>query len=1490
MIARFLILLSGLLLSGMSFAEVFVLSNDWQNLPNCSSNQWATGGDVYHCVNGKVTLNSNDSIRANNSSTLKADDGFRFSGRNTVGTSSASINLESRYGSFDWYASNNQLFGEYTGNNSVSLRDVTISGGIDTGGMVTLQDSQIGGGVRSENNKISINNSEVNGDVYANGDIVVEESSYVNGNITTPNNKVTIKDSEVSGNISANKDITIEGSSVTGDINTPNNGVIISDSDIYGDVSANGDVNVDNSEVIGNLTSSNNKVILNDNTHVVGDVTAGKPNWGTVIVNGGSTVDGTCLYQTSPANACGVTPLPNPVAWYQLEESSWSGAWNEVTDISGNNLHGQARNGALTATSNPALPAINSMGTCGYGYFEHDSNQFVEVSDSNLLDLNKTLTVSAWVYPTSRPNSDLFTIFSKDANYEVHIRPDGHIFWWWQEKQNSTTRTLTSSAAIPLNDWSFVSIRYDVKKSSATLFVNGEVQAQRSSNRNRQLVTNNNPFQIAQDQDFPGRAFDGAIDEVQVFDRALTDQQIGQLYRQRHQCSSSPTLQCFSDDYSSGQLSDLWVVSTSKGNFQPSVQNGRLRFTQAVGNQATSSTYQRLFPAKDNLVEIEFDHFAYGGSGADGIAVVLSDALVTPRAGAFGGPLGYGFKRNEPGFAGGWLGVGLDEFGNFSNEGGQGWEPGRRRQSVALRGSGVNETGYRYLAGACGNGQTNPNGNCLSPTVDGNNSGATHRYKIVVDSRIANESQVEISRKIGSGNWQPIVGPINVLDAQYSQSSVPEDFLLSITGSTGGSTNIHEIDNFKVCALDSRPIDEQIDHFRISHTGQALTCNKESVTIKACLNSTCSELYTGTVTATLSPANVSGGGGWIGGNVVTFSGGSGSFDLRKNQPGTLTLDVSGSTPTAKPFSTNLCNTGNGWSSNNCNITFYESGFVVDVPDKIANQSVTATIKAVKQSDSSQQCVPSFANVSKNVDFWSTYFDPISSDIVGDPRVSIDDTQIGNNPSSATNLALSFNASGEASFDLNYPDAGMLQLNARYSGSGQEQGLSMTGVDNFVSFPKYLTVAARNVRGESGSCNSADISCAVFSAAGEKFDLEVTAYGADDVVTPNYKHSGIEITHSLVAPSGGEEGVLSIEKYSQVPIVGGTNSVEQTISEVGVFQFTLTPPLSFNGSTAFVISSVSTGNIGRFTPAYFNLTPLTPKLQATCDENDDFTYLGQPFDYRSNPGAILNPVDASGNATKNYLIGNWWRYSNQWDERTYTASNGIDITFDPDDTSSVNRTLATASNIELVDEELIYEKPSGAIEPFKASFDLALTATDLTDSDGVCYRTSGAGPCLGHIFEDIDGELALHWGRLVIHDTYGSELTPLRQKLEVQHYVSGSFRTNTEDSCTSFGTINRFSFASDEYNVVTSTPSSSTEIQATLLAPATDEGESWLEFGAPGAGNTGAVITSFDMETHGVPWLRSDENKDGDFENVASGVVQFGLYRGSDRVIWWSERN
>lgn len=192
------------------------------------------------------------------------------------------------------------------------------------------------------------------------------------------------------------------------------------------------------------------------------------------------------------------------------------GRANEVLDASGNSLHGRAVNGAVTAIATPALPTLNNLGTCGYGVFNKSSNQYLEIPDSPLLDFEQTLTISTWVYPKDYPNSGLMSIVSKDGNYEFHLDSSGRVYWYW-EIQGAGYHVLTSTKSIPKNKWSHITIRYDRNRSNQrqAIFING--QSDSSNNIFGRLRTNNLPLQIGQDQNFSGRAFDGFIDEVQIF-------------------------------------------------------------------------------------------------------------------------------------------------------------------------------------------------------------------------------------------------------------------------------------------------------------------------------------------------------------------------------------------------------------------------------------------------------------------------------------------------------------------------------------------------------------------------------------------------------------------------------------------------------------------------------------------------------------------------------------------------------------------------------------------------------------------------------------------------------------------------------------------------------------------------------------------------------------------------------------------------------------
>ncbi|MCZ8251094.1 MAG: hypothetical protein O9318_01340 [Hylemonella sp.] len=272
------------------------------------------------------------------------------------------------------------------------------------------------------------------------------------------------------------------------------------------------------------------------------------------------------------------------------------------------------------------------------------------------------------------------------------------------------------------------------------------------------------------------------------------------------------TVACVCDNFNRTTLNPSpifgqdWITSISDSTgILPSIVNANyLRLTNNTGNNAKAATVPSAFPAAGNYISVEFNHYAYNGSGADGIAVTLSDYNVPAVPGAYGGSLGYAQQSAINGFAGGWIGVALDEYGNYQNptEGRLGG-PGFLVDSVGIRGSGSGTTGYRWLQGTGAN---------LSPGIDvtGTTRGPGHRYQIVVDARNAGagtpQTFVAVNRDTsGTGNSYAALIPsfdafARAVTLGFTQAPVPANWQISFTGSTGGSTNIHEIGALRICA------------------------------------------------------------------------------------------------------------------------------------------------------------------------------------------------------------------------------------------------------------------------------------------------------------------------------------------------------------------------------------------------------------------------------------------------------------------------------------------------------------------------------------------------------------------------------------------------------------------------------------------------------------------------------------------------------------------
>ncbi|HGF7182958.1 TPA: DUF6701 domain-containing protein [Vibrio cholerae] len=1452
-----------ILFSSAVSAQQYNLSNN--QYPPCNTS-WQKSGNTYTCTgDGKVTLSNGDVIIANVESTIVADNGFELRG-NVIGSQANRINLQANYGHIQTVTTQTTtMYGNITATSSnIDLGYLSLVGNITSGGVITLNSGTVEGNVISLNKSVNISNVNFSGDVRGNDAVNITGGTY-SGNITmSANNPVTFNSvTMTSGSISGSNRFNASNSTL-GSLSNP----------ISVTTNSN-EITITNSTVYGNLTSAIN-------------------NQGGVVNVNNSSVIGNCLPSTNPLNAC----MPAAVALYRFEEAQWTGQAGEVKNSVSNALHGRAINGATTNNTAPALPVdLNNMGTCGYGVFIGNQNQYLDIPHNQQLSFSERLTVSAWVYPVSRPSGDgLHTIVAKDDNYEFHLDSQGRVYWYWATSNNSAN-SLRTTQSIPLNTWSHITIRYDrtLPNHRQRIYINGVAVA--SNNDSNALKTNTRNLEIGRDFNFDSRSFNGRIDEVTIYGSALTDEQILSLYNQRHSCGGDIP-QCFSDDFNRSNLDQDWVPFTSSGNFTPRVVSNRLRLTEAIGNQATAVTYQRIFPAANNLVQVELDYYAWAnltGNGADGVSLIFSDATVTPRTGGFGGSLGYAQRTdtnpNTPGFAGGWLGIGLDEWGNFANPtegrvGGDGFRP----QSITVRGS--QASNYRYLTH-----QT------VSPNIDTRNTSTPapgDRYLIEIDSR--NASQVLLSiRRTRNNSTTTILNQYSIPLNQ--QGSIPEDFFLSLAGSTGASVNNHEIDNFRVCALKSRPVGAQINHFRITLPQQALTCDVADVSVRACANSDCSNTFTDPVTAYLTPNSLpSATGGWVNGPTLTLNNGIGLTQLRRNEAGTVDVGVSGSNPTAVAFNNTQCSyNGSDFSANNCTVNFADSGFIVDVPNAYANQTVTGTIKAVRKDNASQQCLPSFGNVQKSVAFWSDYLEPSSgSSGFKVLPVVVNGTNVGQSANNAQPINLTFDQNGTAAFTVSYREAGNVALNARFTGSGDEQDLLLEGQASFIRVPKALVLSAKSFYNSDGKCAAADMSCNVFARADENFDLNIRAEAvvadpadaSDDLTIHNYQQQNIALQHTLVQPSAGQPGVLGVNEYTH--LLGGTTTVAQKVSEVGVFDFSLVAPTHYLGldltSANLPIAVTSTGSIGRFIPAYFAVSPMSnATLDAACKTGNAFSYLGQPFEYSNSPGLYLQPKSANNADTQNYLIDPWWRYNNQWNGRTYSDSaNGVNLGFDNLQTSPISRQASNNSGIVLNGERVWYQKPLEPKAVFNAAFDLTLNASNLTDQDDVCYRQNASSPCLGYTFSHIDGAMPLYWGKLVIQDVYGPETQALEQPIYVEHFTNNGFVRTIEDSCTALPAITGFTLQSNDYTVLTSGSAIPPQVRAEHDTGKLAQGQRTIRFSAPGAGARGVIDAVLDLDTHNLMWLAEDKDGDNNFEQTTQGRAQFGLYRGSDRVIWWRE--
>lgn len=191
-------------------------------------------------------------------------------------------------------------------------------------------------------------------------------------------------------------------------------------------------------------------------------------------------------------------------------------------DFSGNMNNG-------TLTNNPTRTSNGKVGSVID--FDGD-NDYVYVADSSDLDVDY-VTLSAWIYVdeykddqriisreygTGNPYNiySLLISGSEDKHLQFRIARDGI----------GLRDIITDDAEIPLSTWTHVAATYN--GSAAVLYVNGDLVVA-DYNLPGVIMNDDNPVLIGASE-FYSRYFNGKIDEVKLWDIALTEEQISAEY------------------------------------------------------------------------------------------------------------------------------------------------------------------------------------------------------------------------------------------------------------------------------------------------------------------------------------------------------------------------------------------------------------------------------------------------------------------------------------------------------------------------------------------------------------------------------------------------------------------------------------------------------------------------------------------------------------------------------------------------------------------------------------------------------------------------------------------------------------------------------------------------------------------------------------------------------------------------------------------------
>jgi len=208
-----------------------------------------------------------------------------------------------------------------------------------------------------------------------------------------------------------------------------------------------------------------------------------------------------------------IANLTGLVGYWKFNENTGTIA----VDSSGNGNTGTLISGA-TWNVGQSGAAVNLDGV----------DDYVQVGAQSSLVMTSAASFTAWIYPTGAGSHATVggTILVKEGEYVIARFPNGTIQWGFANS-NPGWQFIDTGYVAPLNQWTHLAVTYD--NGTIKTYANGIlVHSYGGSGSIGDQITAQNDFRIGGRQVI-SQQFQGEIDEVRVYNRALTASEIGVL-------------------------------------------------------------------------------------------------------------------------------------------------------------------------------------------------------------------------------------------------------------------------------------------------------------------------------------------------------------------------------------------------------------------------------------------------------------------------------------------------------------------------------------------------------------------------------------------------------------------------------------------------------------------------------------------------------------------------------------------------------------------------------------------------------------------------------------------------------------------------------------------------------------------------------------------------------------------------------------------------